>query len=191
MNDFMRIRRAQAFGGLAHPARDARPARLAALLAMGEIDLIADQIGERRAFDEFHGKIRSAFGGQAEFINAGDVRMLDGGQAGGFALKSRQGFLVLNQFRGHHLEGDDNAVFGMAGAIDFAHAAFAQDLHDFIRSDMARLLLAVEGDGSHEAFLSPEGHGTMPMAAHAHARPAAGDSPQPLAPKIPKRPSGL
>ena len=67
-----------------------------------------------------------------ETVDAGDIGMLQGGQGTGFTIKAGQPFRILGHLDRKHLDGDIPPQFRVAGAVDLAHAAFAEWGGDFV-----------------------------------------------------------
>jgi hypothetical protein len=61
-----------------------------------------------------------------------NVRMIQARDGLGFALKPLLANCVRGELRGQNLDGDSAFQPRVAGAVDFAHAACAQRLRDFI-----------------------------------------------------------
>jgi len=71
--------------------------------------------------DQFHGQKVDAVG----FFNRvqrDDMRVVEGGDGAGFALKARQTLGIARHFGRQHLESDVTTEFGVGGAIHLAHA---------------------------------------------------------------------
>jgi len=58
--------------------------------------------------------------------------MVECAQRAGFLLETGAAGWVLGQFAGQHFDGDHAVEAFVAGAPDFAHAAFAQLVADFV-----------------------------------------------------------
>jgi hypothetical protein len=82
---------------------------------------VADEIGERRAIDQFH-RDRVAL----EAVHLRDVGMVERGQDLGFPLEAREPIRVAGEGLRKDLERDVAVEPGVTGAVDLAHAAFPQ-----------------------------------------------------------------
>jgi hypothetical protein len=85
-----------------------------------------ESFGERQrtakllAFDQLHDD-----GVLFEAVDLGDVGMVERGQDSRFALKALHAGSVLGEGGRKDLDGDITIQLGIAGAVDFAHAASA------------------------------------------------------------------
>jgi len=61
-----------------------------------------------------------------------NVGMLQLGGCAGLTLKAADGVLVLDLVGADQLEGDNSFQTHMTGAVDFAHAAFAQLVQHYV-----------------------------------------------------------
>jgi hypothetical protein len=92
---------------------------------------LRDAIGERRSLDEFHDQGRRAPGSfQAE--NVRDVGIVEGGEDFGLALESREPLRVAGHRRRQYLDRDLPLEARVGGAIDLAHAAFAEQTENLV-----------------------------------------------------------
>jgi hypothetical protein len=63
-------------------------------------------------------------------VDLRDVRMIEGGERLRFALESQRAIRITDEVVGQDFDGDVAIQFGIARAIDLAHAAFAQLVED-------------------------------------------------------------
>ena len=91
------------------------------------------------ALDEFHRKKMAAID-LADVVNAADILMRNLARHAHLAMKARERGGVTQQMIGEKLERDWLREFQIVGAIDFAHAALAEQAHDAItlRQNRAR-----------------------------------------------------
>ena len=75
-------------------------------------------LGERRSFDELEDE-RVFLGA----VDGSDVRMVERREHFCFATKPRETLRVRREVLGQHFDGDVSTECGVAGAVDFAHAA--------------------------------------------------------------------
>src|SRR6185503_6028166 len=71
----------------------------------------------------------------SDIVQRADVWMVQRGNGTGLPLESRSRLPVACDVRGEHLDSDLPSEPRIAGAIDLAHAAGADQGGDFIRSD--------------------------------------------------------
>ena len=84
-----------------------------------------------------HGDERHALG-LADVVDAADIGMRDLAGDADFAVKALQQVLVLRGFLGQELQRHGLAQREVGGAIDFAHAAAAQQSDDAVASAQQR-----------------------------------------------------
>jgi hypothetical protein len=87
-----------------------------------------DQIRERRALDELHHNRIAAL----EAVHLGDVGVIELGENLRLALESREAVGVVGDRGWEHFDRDVATKTGIAGPINFAHAARAQRREDFV-----------------------------------------------------------
>jgi hypothetical protein len=124
MDDSPVVRRLQAGGQPLHQ----RTGRLER-----ERTVVAQNIVQRAAVDEFHGQVRplqNRFDG--EHVVTDDGVVLEIVQGGGFLAKQGERRFVFDQFSQHHLDG--HRISGLDGVafVDLAHAAGADLALDLI-----------------------------------------------------------
>ena len=83
------------------------------------------------AVDEAHRQVEHAVR-VARVVDRDDVRVLQAGRDGGFPLEAVAVLPVGGERRGEHLQGDRAAQLQVAGAVDDAHAAFADERVDAV-----------------------------------------------------------
>ena len=93
-----------------------------------------DPLGQRRAFDQFEHE-RGAAGALLDAVNAGDAGMIQRREHLRLAAEPRQPIGVAGHARRQDLHGHVAAQPRIAGAIDLAHPAAAQQRDDLIRPD--------------------------------------------------------
>jgi hypothetical protein len=81
-----------------------------------------NHFGQRFAFDEFHRDKRLAIG-FVDFVDGGDVRMIQSRGGLGFAQETLLFLTAPHQIRGKKFQGDGALEFGILGFVDGAHAA--------------------------------------------------------------------
>ena len=86
------------------------------------------------AFDELHDEGVHA-GGFLEPVDRGDVGMVQRRKRLRFALEPRQTLRVRGERIGQDLDRDLAAETGIGGAVDRAHAAFADRRNDFVDAE--------------------------------------------------------
>jgi hypothetical protein len=69
---------------------------------------------------------------RADIVERADVGMIEAGDGFGFALEAGFQGGVVGEVGGEDFDGDFAAEAGVAGAIDFAHAACADGGKDFV-----------------------------------------------------------
>ena len=89
-----------------------------------------DVNGEVLALDQLHDQSVAL-----NAIDGRDVRMIEGGERLGFAREAQHTIRVRGEQLGKDLQRDVAIELRIAGAIDLAHAAFAQRADDLVRSD--------------------------------------------------------
>lgn len=99
-----------------------------------------DPPDERLAVEELHGHVEDGLPLERRLVHlvaADDVRVLDGLQHRGLAQEDAAQLaraLVVDALE-HDLQGDEAPVGGVPGAVDLAHAAFAEDAVDLVEPD--------------------------------------------------------
>ena len=83
------------------------------------------------AVDEAHRQVEHAVR-VARVVDRDDVRVLQAGRDGGLPLEAVAVLAVGGERRGEHLQGDRAAQLQVAGAVDDAHAAFADERVDAV-----------------------------------------------------------
>ena len=91
---------------------------------------LADLVFERRALHQLHDD-----GVAFQAVDLGNARMVERGQDAGFAFEAGHEIGVKGERFGEHFDGDVAAEFGVVGAVDFAHAAFAEKAEDGVRAE--------------------------------------------------------
>src|SRR5271165_3836501 len=85
-----------------------------------------DTVRKGGAFDQFHNQgVRGA--GIFEAVDGGNVGMVEGGEQGSFAPEAGEALGIGGDSRRQNFQGDLAAEFAVAGAVDFAHAAYAEE----------------------------------------------------------------
>src|SRR5271165_119818 len=85
-----------------------------------------DTVRKSGAFDQFHNQgVRDA--GIFEAVDGGDVGVIERGEEGGFAAEAGQALGIGGDSGGQNFQGNLAAEFAVAGAVDFAHAAYAEE----------------------------------------------------------------
>ena len=93
-----------------------------------------EALRERLALDELHDDVtRRAV--LLDAVDRGDRRMVEGREHPRLALEPRHAVRVAGEFRGQHLDGDVAPELAVARAVDLAHAAGAEEVGDFVRSE--------------------------------------------------------
>ena len=93
-----------------------------------------DTVRKSWAFDQFHDQgVRGA--GVFEAIDGGNVGMVEGGEQGSFATEAGQALGIGGDSRRQNFQGDLATEFAVAGAVDFAHAAYAEERIYFVDAD--------------------------------------------------------
>ena len=90
---------------------------------------------ERHALDVLHREVAAPVGGLAELVDVRDVRMAQGGGGARLPLEPRE-VVRLHRAAMEHLDGDGAVQRPVAGEIDLAHAAAAEQTHDLERSEL-------------------------------------------------------
>ena len=88
----------------------------------------------RLTTNQFHGDVVRAIH-VPEFINGDDVGVIERARGTGFLLKARQGFRLRMAVQRNRLDGDLTAEASVFGAINFAHAAGAELLKNFVSAE--------------------------------------------------------
>ena len=86
------------------------------------------------ALDEFHDERRDV-GGLLETVDRRDVRMVEGREHFGFALKAREAIRIAGDRRGQHFDRHRPLQIAVGRAIDLAHAAGADGGDDLIGTE--------------------------------------------------------
>jgi hypothetical protein len=94
----------------------------------------ADAVGEGFAFEVLHDQVVGAVL-RADVVELADIGMIQGGEGAGFAFEALLQFGRGGEVRGEDLDGDGAVQAGVAGAIDFTHAAGAERRFDFIGAE--------------------------------------------------------
>ena len=79
---------------------------------------------ERGSVDQFHDEVVGA-----DVLELADVGVVEGGDGAGFALEA------LSEFGFGGFDGYGAVETGVAGFVDFAHAAFAKRREDFVGAE--------------------------------------------------------
>src|SRR5271169_2642070 len=74
---------------------------------------------------------------RADVVKRADIGMLQRGNGFGLALHALFQFGVRGEMRRQNLDGNDAVEPGVLGAIDFAHAAYAEERLDFIGAEFS------------------------------------------------------
>ena len=134
----------------ASPAQSLRAVSRA--LSAGRRPMRVSRRGEVFAVHVLHGDERHALD-FADIVHAADVGMRHQARHAHFAVEAFQQALVARGLLGQEFQGDGLAEREIGGAIDFAHAAAAQQRDDAIAS-------AKQGAGKKAAFVFHRGSGT-------------------------------
>src|SRR5262249_15672013 len=89
---------------------------------------------QRFALQQFHHEEGLTVAGLADVVNGADVRVLQGGDSAGLALKTFARLRRIRQIRAHYLDGDVASETRVAGQVDLAHTACAERGDDLVRS---------------------------------------------------------
>ncbi len=81
-------------------------------------------LAEVAAVEQLGDRVRDTVLG-AEVVDVEDVRVGELGDGPRLAFESREPTLILRGFRRQHFDSDITAEFGVTGAVDFSHTAFA------------------------------------------------------------------
>ena len=95
----------------------------------------ADALRQRRAFDQFHHQ-RADWAGFFQAVDGRDVRMIERRQELGFALEAGHALGIAGEGLGQDLQRDVAIEASVAGAVDFAHAAGAEERDDLVGADL-------------------------------------------------------
>ena len=90
--------------------------------------------GESLAFDEFHDQVVVAIL-LADIMQGADVGMVEAGNGAGFAHETFAIFGFPGKMIGEDFDGDGAVKAGVAGAVDFAHAAGAEGGGDLVGTE--------------------------------------------------------
>jgi hypothetical protein len=131
MNDAGLVRGFDRFGNLPRQGQRLVERDRTARDARAEI-LALDQFHHQRAGAGRRGARRR---GVLEPVDAGDVGMVERGERARLALESHQPIGIVRERLRQDLERDIAPEPGVAGAIDLAHAAGANDGDDLVRPD--------------------------------------------------------
>ena len=93
-----------------------------------------DAIGERRSFDHLEHERRRMIGG-LEPVDGRDVGVVECRQEIGFPREARQALRVASEERRQNLERDVARQLAVAGAVDFAHPAGADQGDDLVGAE--------------------------------------------------------
>ncbi len=93
-----------------------------------------DAIGERRSFDHLEHERRQMIG-RLEAVDGRDVGMIERRQEIGFAREARQALGIAGEERRQNLERDVARQLAVAGAVDFAHPAGADQGDDLVGAE--------------------------------------------------------
>ena len=91
--------------------------------------MIADEVFERLAVEEFHGDQGAAFG-FADVVDGANVWMVEGGSGLGFAPKAGEGLRIGGDVFGEEFQSDETMETGVFGFVDDAHAAATEFVGD-------------------------------------------------------------
>lgn len=86
---------------------------------------------ERHSLHQLHGEEVNALG-LFHGKNSNDMRMVQGGNGAGFALKPQQTLVIARHFGRQHFQRDVTAQFAVGGAVYLAHATRAHPRGDSI-----------------------------------------------------------
>ena len=93
-----------------------------------------DDRGQVLALDHFHDQRMNA-AGLLEAVNVRDVWMIQRRQRLRFSCEPSEAFRVVREGLGQHFDRDVTVEPGVAGAVDLAHAACAEEREDLIRAE--------------------------------------------------------
>lgn len=95
----------------------------------------AEEVIEGFAFDEFHDEIGESVP-LAAIVDGDDGGVLELAGGFGFAIEAFEGVVfAAESFAADDFYGDFAHQFGVHGAVDNAHAAFAEFVFDFVAAD--------------------------------------------------------
>ena len=100
-------------------------------LVDGQAADAAEEGAEIFAIHELHGNVMQAFG-DADVVDAADVGVGDLARDADFVVEAGEGAIVGGGGFGEEFQGDGLAESEVGGAVDFAHAAAAQESGDAI-----------------------------------------------------------
>ena len=113
----------------------ANPAQSLRAVSDGLVDGQASDAAEQRAeifaIHELHGNVMQSFG-DADVVDAADVGVGDLARDADFVVEAGEGAIVGGGGFGQEFQGDGLAEREVGGAVDFAHAAAAQESGDTI-----------------------------------------------------------
>ena len=93
----------------------------------GESFVDREWCGERGAFHQFHDD-----GVAFKSVDGGDVGVIEGGEGLRFALEAGAVVGVGGQSLGENLDSDVAVELGVTGAVDLAHASFAEEVENLV-----------------------------------------------------------
>ena len=89
---------------------------------------------QRLALQQLHDEERHALGRRADIVDGADVRVLQRGNRAGLALEPRAALRIARDVERQHLDGDGPIEPRVAGRVDFAHPARAEQRDDLVRA---------------------------------------------------------
>ena len=92
-------------------------------------------VADGLARDQFHGEGSAAVGFD-ESVDDGDVGMVQRGEDFRFAIEASEAVGVVGEGPGENFDGGVAVELGVAGAVDFAHAARAQGREDSVVAEL-------------------------------------------------------
>jgi len=149
VDDAAVVRGFERFGDLAGDGQgivEFETAQLQALGESGSFDEFHDERGRRAGKNEGartavgvgmdHGRLVVGERAILQAVDRGDVGMIQGSEKLGLTAEAGHAFDVGGEGSGKNFERDFAAEFGIAGAVDFAHAADAERADDFVRAEL-------------------------------------------------------
>ncbi len=124
MDDALRVRRFERFGNLPRDRQRLVERNRTAV----------DAIGERWSLDHLEHERRRMIG-RLEPVDGRNIGMVERRQKIRFACEARQALRIAGEERRQNLERDVSRQLSVAGAIDFPHAAGADERDDLVGAE--------------------------------------------------------
>ena len=115
-----------------------------------------EELLDRLARNELHDEKADAVR-PLEAVDAGDIRVVEGGEELGLALEAGRALDVVHEFLGKDLDGDLAAEARVARPPDLAHAAGSEKVDDLVRTE------AGPGNDRHGGYRPLSPHGCAPL----------------------------